>query len=288
MFPLKDNIPLSRLPLVTIALIALDVVVYVLSLRHGGSFFGGPSKGVVVHYGAIPAELTHSGRHCGIASVYNGYGDLEQPAKSLVVCPPSPALLGPPEPQPATWQTVFSSLALHKSFVSLLADVLALAIFAPNVEDATGRLRFLCLCILGAVLALALQVLLAPNSPLPALGACGVVAVVLGAYVRLYPRARVISLAPVPFVATILAVPAPLLILVWLLLQLWFGLAGLSGPDHNWIGLAFHGGLVHGNWLVAYAGDITGLIAGALLIGPFASATRRAAKVHRTPHQPVY
>jgi membrane associated rhomboid family serine protease len=92
----------------------------------------------------------------------------------------------------------------------------------------------------------------------------------------------------VPFVATILAVPAALLIFVWLLLQLWFGLAGLSGADHNWIGIALHGGLVEGNWLVAYAGDFAGLIAGALLIGPFASATRRAAKGRRTPHQPVY
>jgi membrane associated rhomboid family serine protease len=287
MFPLKDNIPLSRFPLVTVALAALDVAVYVLSIRHGGSFLGGPSKGVVVHYGAIPRELTHSGRHCGIVSIYS-YGAPERSAKALVLCPTSPTLLGPTEPQPATWQTVFSSLALHRSFVSLLADVLALAIFGPNVEDATGRLRFLCLCMLGAVLALALQVLLAPNSPLPALGACGVVAVVLGAYLRLYPRARVISLAPVPFVATILAVPAALLILLWLLLQLWFGPAGLSGADHSLLGIAVDGGLVHGDWLVAYAADFAGLLAGALLIGPFASSIRRAAKADRTPHQPVY
>jgi len=285
MFPLKDNIPLSRFPLVTVALVALDVVVYVLSIRHGGGFFGGPSKGVVVHYGAIPAELTHSARHCGIASIY---GELEQPVRSLVRCAPSAKLLGPSEPQPATWQTVFSAIALHRSFVSLLVDVLALAIFGPNVEDTTGRARFLCFCVLGAVLALALQVLLAPNSPLPALGACGAVAVVLGAYLRLYPRARVIALAPVPFFATIVAVPAALLILAWLLLQLWFGLAGLSGADHSWLAIAVDGGLVHGNWLVGYAADFAGLVAGALLIGPFASPIRRAAKARRTPHQPVY
>jgi membrane associated rhomboid family serine protease len=286
MFPLKDNIPLSRLPLVTIALVALDVVVYLLSIRHGGSLFGGPSKGVVAHYGAIPAELTHSGRHCGV-SIYNGYGDLEQPAKALVVCPPSSTLLGPTEPQPATWQTVFSSLVLHGSFASLLANVLALAIFGPNVEDASGRLRFLCFFVLGAVLALALQVLLAPSSPFPALGSCGAVAVVLGAYLRLYPRARVITLAPVPFVATILAVPAAFLALLWVLVQLWFGLAGLAGPDDSWVGIATHG-LVHGNWLIAYAADLCGLLVGALLIQPFASTSRRRAKGHRTPHQPVY
>jgi rhomboid family protein len=287
MLPLKDNIPLSRFPLVTVGLVALDVIVYVLSIRHGGSFFGGPSKGVVVHYGAIPAELTDSSRHCGIASIYSGYGDLEQPARSLVVCPPSPKLLGPPESQPAAWQTVFSSLVLHGSFLSLLAGAIALAIFGPNVEDASGRLRFLCFFVLGAVFALALQVLLAPSSPIPALGACGGAAVVLGAYLRLYPRARVIALAPVPFVATILAVPAALLILLWVLVQLWFGLAGLSGPDQSWVGIGAHG-LVHGNWLIAYAADFCGLAVGALLIQPFASTSRRSAKAQRTPHQPVY
>ena len=285
MFPLKDNIPLSRFPLVTAALVALNVVVYVLSIRHGGSFFGGPSKEVAVHYGAIPFELTHSGRHCEIASIYT---ELSKPVRSLVVCPASPKPLGPSGPQPATWQTVFSSLALHGSFVALFANVLALAIFGPNVEDATGRLRFLAFYVSGGVVALAAQVLIAPNSPIPALAAAGCTAAVLGGYLLLYPRARVVSLAPIPLFATIVEVPAIALIVLWLLVQLWFGLAGLSGPDHSWLSVASDGGLAHGDWLIGYAGDFAGLLAGALLIRPFASVSRREAKAQRTPHQPVY
>jgi membrane associated rhomboid family serine protease len=184
---------------------------------------------------------------------------------------------------------VFSSLVLHGSFVSLLADVLALAIFGPNIEDACGRLRFLCFYVLGAVLAVALQVLFAPNSPFPAFGACGAVGAVLGAYVLLYPRARVITLAPVPFLATILALPAVLLAAIWLLVQLWFGLAGLAGPGHGWLGvLAPSYETIRGGWLAGFLAVLGAALAGALLIRPFASDSRRAAKAHRTPHQPVY
>jgi membrane associated rhomboid family serine protease len=283
MFPLKDNIPLSRLPLVTIALVALDVIAYSLSIRHGGSFFGGPARAAMTRSGAIPFELTDHGR-CALLN-------LQEHGQSLgrgVACVPGNAPFNRLWPQPATWQTVLSSLVLHGSFVSLLANVIALAIFGQNVEDACGRLRFLCFFALGAVLSVAFQVLLAPNSPFPAFGTSGAVAAVLGAYLRLYPRARVITLAPVPFIATIAAVPAALLVLIWLLVQLSFGLAGLSGPDDSWIGITLHGSLIHGQWLVAYAADFAALAAGALLIGAFTSSTRRAAKAHRTPHQPVY
>ena len=105
----------------------------------------------------------------------------------------------------------------------------------------------------------------------------------------LYPRARVIALAPVPFVATILALPAVLLAAVWLLVQAWFGLAGLAGPGHGWLGvLAPSFKTVHGSWLVGFLAVLVAGIAGALLIRPLASPSRRAAKGHRTPHQPVY
>jgi membrane associated rhomboid family serine protease len=283
MFPLKDNIPLSRLPLVTIALVAIELVAYALSLRHGGSFFDGPSKAVATRNGAIPFELTHPGGRC-ISGRLEVQG---HPASSVIACLPHPqsSSIGH---QPATWQTVFSSLVLHGSFASLLADVLALAIFGPNVEDACGRLRFLCFYVLGGGVAVALQVLLAPNSPFPVFGACGAVGAVLGAYALLYPRARVITLAPVPFVATILALPAALLIAAWLLVQVWFGAVGLAGPDHGWLGVVLLTGRVHGNWLVGLLAVLAATIAGALLIRAFASSSRRDAKALRTPHQPVY
>jgi membrane associated rhomboid family serine protease len=287
MFPLKDNIPLSRFPLVTVVLVAVNVVAYLLSIRHGGSFVGGPADAVATRNGAIPFELTHPGSHCLVGP----HAEPGHSARSVVACLPHRQLsaIKLTAHQPATWQTVFSSLALHGSFVSLLADLLALAIFGPNVEDTCGRIRFLCFYVLGAVVAVALQVLLTPNSPFPVFGACGAVGAVLGAYVLLYPRARVIALAPVPFVATILALPAVLLAAVWLLVQVWFGLVGLAGPGHNWLGLlapAFN--VVHSSWLAGFLAVLAASLLGALSIRLFASSSRRAAKAQRTPHQPVY
>jgi membrane associated rhomboid family serine protease len=284
MFPLKDNIPLARFPLVTVALIAINVVAYVLSIRHGGSFLGGPSKQVAVRYGAIPLELTHPGRHCEVRSIHAAL----PPIGPFVACPLSSGALGSTHPQPSSWQTVFSAIAMHWSFASLLADMLALAIFGPNVEDATGRLRFLCFYLLGGILALAVQVLIAPNSPIPALAASGAVAAVLGAYLRLYPRARVVALAPIPMFATIVELPAALLLSLWPLVQIWFGLAALSGPDHGWYGLTAGGRLSYGHWVFAFAALAAAALAGALLIPLLVSAARSAAKAQRTPPQPVY
>jgi membrane associated rhomboid family serine protease len=287
MFPLKDNIPLSRFPLVTVALVAVNVIAYLLSIRHGGSFFGGPADAVATRNGAIPFELTHPGGRCLLGPL----AEQGHPTRSVVGCLPQGQLsaIKLNANQPATWKTVFSSLVLHGSFVSLLANVLALAIFGPNVEDACGRLRFLCFYVLGGVVAVGLQVLFTPSSPFPVFGACGAVGAVLGAYVLLYPHARVIVLAPVPFVATILALPAVLLAAVWLLVQAWFGLAGLAGPGHGWLGVlapAFE--TVRGGWLAGFLATLATALAGALQIRGFASSSRRAAKAVRAPHQPVY
>ena len=138
MFPLKDNIPLARVPFVTIALVAINVIAYLLEIRHGGGFFSGPSDSVSVHYGAIPYEITHPGRHCGLATVTEGLG-----SRDFVACQPASQILGAaPEPQPATWETVLTSMFLHGSFLHIFGNMLFLAIFGPTVEDRLGRLRF--------------------------------------------------------------------------------------------------------------------------------------------------
>jgi membrane associated rhomboid family serine protease len=219
------------LPLVSIALVLANVVVYVIAIIHGGSLLDGPSRSVALHYGAIPAQLS-----VGAA---------------------------------------FSSIFVHGSLLQLLANTIALALFGLNVEDALGRLRFLAFYVLGGLVALALVVLFAPNSRVPLLGASGAVAAVLGAYLSLYPRARVIGVALIPFLATIVEVPAMLLIGVWLLVQLWVGLAGLAGP-------------IDGGSALAYAAQCSALLLGALAIRPLADDERRAAKRRQPPPQPVY
>lgn len=170
-------------------------------------------------------------------------------------------------------EAVFLAPFLHGSLPQLLVDLLALAIFAPNLEDATGRLRFLAFYLLAGILALGLLILFAPNSRVPALGATGAVAGVLGGYLALYPRARVISLVPIPFFATIVEVPAVLLLAAWIGAQVWFGLAGLTGP-------------VQGDWGVAFAAHLGAFLLGVLAVRLFAQRELLALKA--PPTRPVY
>jgi membrane associated rhomboid family serine protease len=268
MFPLKDNIPLSVFPLVTVGLMAVNVAAYVLSLHHGGSFFGGPSRTIALHYGAIPFELTHPGHHCNLLATPPG------PRGAVrVLCTDSEKLVLPDPPQPATWETVATSMFQHGSFLQIFAGMYFLAIFGPSVEQAAGRPRFLALYLLGGIVTLAVQVLLSPNSTVPVLGATGAVAAVLGAHLLLHPRAKVIALAPVPFFATIVALPTVLLLGLWFLVQLWFALAGLGSP-------------FGGDSLVAYFAPVGGFVFGLLSIRMIARSGRTP--IERTPQQPVY
>jgi membrane associated rhomboid family serine protease len=265
MFPIKDNIPLSRVPLVTIALVAINVVAYLLAIRHGGSFFGGPSDAVSIHYGAIPYELTHPGKHCGVVSQHTLQGVVHG-----VACQGQAGVSGIPEPQPASWETLFSSMFLHGSFLHILGNMLFLAIFGPNVEDAMSRPMFVVFYIVSGLVALGAQVAIDPSSTAPTLGASGAIAGVLGGYILLYPRARVVTLVFIVFFVTIIELPALVLLGFWFLEQLYFGLAGLASP------LGGGGG-------VAYFAHVGGFFFGLLAIRAF---TRRRRPPPR-PRPPV-
>jgi membrane associated rhomboid family serine protease len=191
MFPVKDNIPLARFPVVTVALVAINAVAYLLEIRHGGGFLAGPSESVARHYGAVPHTLTHS--H-----------------------------------QLSVWKTAVTSIFVHGSFLHLLGNIAFLVIFGPAVEDATGRLRFPAFYLLGGLVALGAQLAVDPNSGVPALGDSGAISAVLGGYILLYPRARVISLTIILFLFTLVEVPAALLLVLWIPEQLYVYLAGLS------------------------------------------------------------
>ena len=257
MFPLKDNIPLGRLPLVTIALVAINVIAYLLEIRHGGSFFNGPTESVDVHYGAIPYELTHPGRHCDLVTQLSPQGPV-----AGVACQGQPGVSGTPPAQPATWVTVFTSMFLHGSFLHIFGNMVFLAIFGPTVEDRIGRLRYLAFYLLGGLIALAAQTAVDPSSAAPTLGASGAIAAVLGGYILLYPRAKVLSLVFIIFFVTIIEVPAVFLLGFWFLEQLWFGAAGLANP------LGGEG--------VAYFAHVGGFLFGVAAIRLFAARRRPA------------
>jgi membrane associated rhomboid family serine protease len=235
MLPLRDNIPLDRLPFVTILLVAINVVAYVLEIRHGGSFFSGPSERVAVHYGAIPYELTHPGEHCDLVRAIGGEGR----ALSSIACQGQSGVSGTPEAQAATWQTALTSMFLHGSFLHILGNMVFLAIFGPSVEDRVGRLRFAAFYLLGGLVALGAQVLADPGSAAPTLGASGAIAAVLGGYALLYPRARILTLIFIVFFVTILELPAMLLLAFWFLEQLYFALGGLASPLGGGEGVAY-------------------------------------------------
>jgi membrane associated rhomboid family serine protease len=239
-FPLRDNIPLARLPIVTIALVAINVVAYLLAIRHGGSFFGGPAPGEAVRFGAIPYELTHPGKHCALITEGNLSG---------IACEGQAGVRGTAPSQPATALTVLTSMFMHGSFLHIFGNMLFLAIFGPTVEDRVGRLRFPVFYLLGGLVALAAQVLVDPGSTAPTIGASGAIAAVLGGYALLYPRARVLTLVFIIFFATIIEIPALLLLGFWFLQQLYFGAAGLATPVGGGEGVAYFahvGGFVFG------------------------------------------
>src|SRR5438309_7149068 len=144
MIPLKDNIPNERFPLVTVALIVINAIAYLLSIRHGGSFIKGPSSSTAVHYGAIPFELTHPGKGCDLVS-----GPLENAA--TVACQGQPGVTGSPGPQPPTWETPFTAMFLHGNILHIAGNMIFLAIFGPNVEEAMGSVRFVLFYLLGGI-----------------------------------------------------------------------------------------------------------------------------------------
>lgn len=257
MLPIKDNIPLARVPIVTIALIALNVVAYLLAIRHGGSFLGGPTSSVDTHYGAIPYELTHPGSHCGLMHVRAGTGFSEE-----VACG-AHAGTGARSGQPPAWQTLITSMFLHGSFLHIFGNMAFLAIFGPTVEDTIGRVRYPCFYLLGGFVALGAQVAASPDSSAPTLGASGAIAAVLGGYILLYPHARIITLVFIVFFVTIIELPAIVLLGLWFAEQLWLGLEGLASP------LGGEG--------VAYFAHIGGFAFGLLAIRPLLGRRPRRA-----------
>jgi len=235
-FPVKDNIPTDRLPIVTILLIAANVVVYFL-LQHGGIGHG-PSNASVIDYGAIPAEVTHA-----------------QPDRGPLTA----------------WLTLVTAMFLHGGILHLAGNMLFLWIFGANVEDAMSRPRYVLFYLLGGVAAFALQIALDPGSPVPTVGASGAIAGVLGGYILMYPRARVVTVVFVVLLFTLIELPAWLLLGFWFVEQALFATAQLAQPT---------GG---GGGGIAYAAHVGGFAFGLLAIRLFAQRRKRLPPSGRIP-----
>jgi membrane associated rhomboid family serine protease len=277
-FPLKDNIPTDRFPVVTLALIVINVAVFLFFQHPTG--FSSVSDRTVVEYGAIPYELTHPGRHCSLAVALE-HGRVIPPASPTrhgrVACEGQVVQTdaGPetvrsaPDPTP-TWLTAFTSMFMHGGFLHIIGNMLFLWIFGNNVEDSMGRPRFVGYYLLGGLAALAGQVVFSPGSTAPTIGASGAVAAVLGGYILLFPRARVLTVVFIIFFFTLIELPAMVMLGLWFLQQIYFGAAELSDPLGGGAG-------------VAYWAHIGGFLFGLLLIRAFATRRKEV-----PPRFPVY
>jgi membrane associated rhomboid family serine protease len=225
LIPLKDDIPTRRTPVITIALIAINVIVY-FAFEHGLLGLGDVGNERVIDFGAIPSEITDPGSHAT------------------------------PGDQPSFVITIFTSMFLHGSLLHLGGNMLFLWIFGNNVEDSMGRFTFVFFYLLSGLAALGLQVATDPDSMVPTVGASGAIAGVLGAYARLYPRARVVTLVIIVIIFTVVTLPALLVLGLWFLLQL---LPAFSEPVNG-----AGGG-------VAYFAHIGGFLFGVLAIKLFAN-----------------
>jgi len=243
LIPLKDNIPTRQFPVLTVAIIVICCVVY-FGLQRGG--INGPDDASVVKYAAIPYEITHPGKECGLVQ------------SGEVVCQGDPGVEGTPPKQPSTWLTIVFAMFMHGGLLHLAGNMLFLWIFGNNVEDSMSKWRFAAFYFIGGLAATAGQVLVSPSSHIPTLGASGAIAAVLGGYALLYPRARVVTLVFIIIFVTVIELPALLVLGLWFLLQL----ASAS---------AQHGDVAGGG--VAYYAHIGGFLFGMLLIRMFANHT---------------
>lgn len=212
MIPLRDDNPTTLRPLVTISLIAACTLVFLWQLSLGAA-----AERIVQMMGAIPAHLT---------------GHRAVSATAL--------------PVPLT---IITSMFLHGGLMHLAGNMLYLWIFGNNVEDAMGHFRFAMFYLLCGMGAVVTQTLTSPISMIPMIGASGAISGVLGAYLLLYPHARVLVLIPLGILTRIVKLPAMVVLGFWFAIQILS--AVVSDPDQPGVAFAAHaGGFLSGLLLI--------------------------------------
>jgi membrane associated rhomboid family serine protease len=154
---------------------------------------------------------------------------------------------------PPTWIPLFTAIFLHGGWFHLISNMWVLFIFGDNIEDRMGHSRYLGFYVLGGIFANVLQAMIIPKSLIPAIGASGAIAAVLGGYFLLYPRARVVTLIPILLYPWIVEIYAFIFLGFWFILQLYSGFQSLSIS-----GAASMGGVA---WWAHIGGFVFGMLA---------------------------
>lgn len=239
MFPIRDDNPAELPPIVTVGIILATFAVWILAQGAGLSMEA--MEASVCNLGAIPAEMVGGSAAWGQS---------------------------PCEPGGLAFGALFTSMFLHGGWGHILGNMWFLWIFGNNVEDSMGHLRFLIFYVLCGLAAAGAHVFSDPTSTLPMVGASGAISAIMGAYLLLYPRAKVKTVIFIVIFLTVIELPAFLYLGYWFLLQLF----GVLGPSVG-------GG-------VAFWAHIGGFIAGLILVLLFRNprlvrAKRNGVMLHR-------
>ena len=219
MIPLRDENPTEITPIVTVTFIVMCVLVFLYEI----SLPPQANEVFVYMYGAIPAVV---------------FGHVQLPHELMSL--------------PA-YGTLLSSMFLHGGWMHLIGNMLYLWIFGNNIEDVMGHMKFILFYGVCGIVAALSHAFIDPESTIPMVGASGAISGVLGAYLLLFPRARVLVLIPIGFFSQMIHVPAAIVLGLWFVMQLFSG--GMS--------------LGHEGGGVAFFAHIGGFIAGMALIGIF-------------------
>lgn len=182
MFPLRDDIPAKKFPVVNTWLIVVNILCFLYTFQLGAGM-----EGFIQRYGFIPVR----------------YFQVQQAAILDFT----------------RFTPVFSSMFLHGNWLHLIGNMWMLYIFGDNVEDCMGHWRYLFFYLLCGMAAVALQAGIEPASRMPMIGASGAISGVLGAYLFTFPKAKILTLLPFFILFYLVEIPAFVFLILWFALQ---------------------------------------------------------------------
>ncbi len=218
MIPLRDKNPTKRFPYMNICIIVINVAVFAYEVSQGSAL-----EEFIHRFSVIPADVVSSlQRHAFFETSFRG---------------------------------IFTSMFLHAGWLHLGGNMLYLWVFGDNIEDKLGHARYVFFYLICGVVSSALYVYVDPHSTVPTIGASGAISGVLGAYILLFPKARILTVIPIFIFLQFVELPALIVLGLWFVLQFFSGLASLGYQT------AEAGG-------IAWWAHIGGFVAGLILIFP--------------------